>query len=286
MTTTTDADMEERMERVRALGIWEIDHPNSFKVEDNGHTLWFEHYDVISLSSNLSTLKDCQAVHDAWVSKTPLKDLVEFKLPWFSQQQCNYCQQRDFLFDGFTISCADPCPYPDGMPIKVEIEIPSGKILFGNDFRDKFPIPGDEEFYVNAAYGIGQTVEAAASINFGHFFVGNSCPSVFRKDGNRFTIANPGFKEDIKGDEDEEYPFPGENVGSVITDLWWVSFVDGGEANKRGLDRGKDGWSTFEVEVEPGTYVLDYYALLKSFDRDDYHNPNGIVYADLTLKDY
>lgn len=54
---------------------------------------------------------------------------------------------------GFTITkdcikATEPCKYPNGIPLCiVQIEVPSGKLVFGNDFRGQVSVKPD--FYLN-----------------------------------------------------------------------------------------------------------------------------------------
>ena len=66
--------------------------------------------------------------------------------------------------------------------VKVAINIPSGKLICGNDFRKQYPNAGG--FYVNETVGIKQTIESYGKIGLFHGFCGNTCPTLFLNGNN------------------------------------------------------------------------------------------------------
>lgn len=215
-----------------------------------------------------------ERISSALRSGVPLEESILLRK--HMSYSCQYCGADSFTTDGFNITAATECPHPDGFVTRSEIEVPSGKLVFGNDFREVFP-DVVEDFYVNEATGIRDCTEAYGRAGMFHFFVGNTCPGVYVKDGV-LDIANPA----VVGETDEEIPYDGKEVGGVITDLWWVSAMDADEAERRGLVL--DGRWDFSVDVEPGTYVLESYVTMKDFheDRDDYSTPT--VHGRITRK--
>lgn len=131
------------------------------------------------------------------------------------------------------------------------IEVPSGKLAVGNDFRDLYP--GCPDYDVNEKVGIKLTFEWYAKNGLLHGFVGNSCPSVFQ-DGDSIHIASPK----IYDENDEELPksewgIPGKEVASICTDLWWYSIADYDDFVSRGGREPKD-----VIKVTPGRYVIQH----------------------------
>jgi hypothetical protein len=273
-----------------------------FEVEDNGHTVYFETtYDsftpnellmVFDMGESLFNEHSARGLIEAWKTGKPITQVqydqnklwperkgppvMHYYMPipfsvsrFLGQEKCSYCGHRDFYTDGFKIWTDRPCPLKDGIEVKVSIEVPSGKLLVGNDFRNEFPVKNDD-FYVNELHEMARCTETYAEEGpMLHFFVGNSCPSIYRSkdDPNKLICANPIYEED--GDEDGEIEGYEKTGSSVCTDLWWVSIADYDEAAKRGLTTDGPGWTENDVvEVEPGTYVLDYHGLKKGFDRD------------------
>lgn len=149
----------------------------------------------------------------------------------------------------------------------VNIEFPSGEMVFADDYPDCFD-PG--KFNLDTVMGIQLRSERMAEQGMMHFFVGNSCPDVW-KDGDTIYVGDLPEDEWDKAD------------GSICTDLWWASFVDPTIVTRRtinmeGLEnedsdlrktieymRGKGG----SVKVSPGTYRCTSYYHLGNLDDDD-----------------
>ena len=126
-----------------------------------------------------------------------------------------------------------------------ELNVPSGVMVVGNDFRGHFRVLGD--FDVNKPTGIRKTTEAMAAVGCAHGFVGNSCPGVYQTKLNTFIIAGSGEKGSPRGTK----------VASVCTDLWWYSIVDYDEFKRRGCE-GKYGDAQL-VPTKPGVYRFTHY---------------------------
>lgn len=233
-----------------------------FKIDPKNHTSHFERLSYIDFSLAESITDDeREKLIDAWVLGIPLEEPLNYEAAYYSHQVCFYCGDSSFVFDGFTLSAKNECSCENGYVIKIELEVPSGRLYVGNDFRDEFPSEEGDDQDVNKGFGVKKTIEGFVKEKMLHFFVGNSCPGVYRvKDGeDTFLIGNPEVDEDF-----EPVEGLGKKEASVCTDLWWASIVDGDEGDKRGLEPGYD---VDEINVEPGTYVLEYYGLVKSFER-------------------
>lgn len=296
-----------------------------FEVEDGGHNLHFDghHFTPFDLvmavrRDDIFSKNDAEGLIRAWAEGVPVTDLtfiipatehtaesthphhrIPFSISRYNgPEKCSDCGHRDFFTDGFKIWPSRSCPIPEGISLKVEVPIPSGRLMVGNDFRDEFPVEEDD-FYVNEPSEIARCVQAYAKVGMFHFFVGNTCPGVYRKsdDPNHLIVANPAFSEDESVDEEEDDfdsidGFQSQEA-SVCTDLWWVSMVDADEAEKRGLSTDGPGWTQNDViEVEPGIYELEYHGLKRDFDRDsnstwnreEGYVPTPVIYATLTRK--
>lgn len=218
--------------------------------------------------------EDFERVKQAWASQTPLEDW----LPYHTAEvlnACGYCGHWQYETNGFVLRATAPCPHPDGLEFSVDLDVPSGKILVGNDFRDVFFVKNDD-FYVNEPREIKRCTEAyATEAQMLHFFVGNSCPGIYRMadDPDHLICASPNYSVEDEG------PEPIEGVASyeagVITDLWWVCMVDAEEGTFRGVE---DPHAQI-IKVTPGTYRLTYHALRKDFPR--WEDPRPEIYADL-----
>jgi hypothetical protein len=142
-----------------------------------------------------------------------------------------------------------------GTEIQVAINVPSGKLVFDNDFREVF-IPDWREtdnYDVNHRLGIKKTVEAYAKAGMFHPFVGNTCPGIWKESDTVIRIANPSFDENDVCLND----IPGKEVGSVCTDLWWVCVADLGEYSRR-LGINNLPHDVDVVKVKPGRYIMTY----------------------------
>lgn len=140
------------------------------------------------------------------------------------------------------------------MIVKIAIDIPSGKLVCGNDFRDYYRKDRyDVNFDVNEVVGIKQTIEEYGRRGLFHGFVGNSCPGLYLK-GNRLNIVSLAYDEET--DEIIEDRSLGDRVGSICTDLWWYSIADYDDFISRGGKTDKR-WDSV-IDVEPGRYVLNH----------------------------
>lgn len=114
----------------------------------------------------------------------------------------------------------------------VEINVPSGHLVFGNNPRDTFRAYGNRE--VNRFIERLRTSRDYEELNIAHFSVLNTCPSVSKIDNTNLIV----------GQQD------GPSEGTIITDLWWYFAVD-----KDYFDlKGGDYKNTFIVDVSPGRY--------------------------------
>ncbi|KKK59685.1 hypothetical protein LCGC14_3031900 [marine sediment metagenome] len=146
----------------------------------------------------------------------------------------------------------------------VDIEFPSGEMLFNDTYPDCFDC-GD--FDVNTVAGVQECSEYMAKQGMMHFFVGNSCPAVWKEGEVIFVGCIP--------DDD-----CGTRVGSICTDLWWASFVDPTIVTRRSINiqglenpdsdpqkeiahmKDKGG----SIKVTPGTYRCTSYYHLGDMD--------------------
>lgn len=200
--------------------------------------------------------------------------------------ECTYCGKGyKVSFDGTWKVVGAPCKYPEGLPTTTwELNVPSGKLVVANDLRDVFPM-SESVSSVNMILGQHETALAYSRVGMSHASVGNSCPSVYRRDAEHYTISG-GVPEEYKsstylGKEGDEYKYEnvewaegeyeaaveamGEDVASICTDLWWYSIVDYdeyirrsafvfGEDSARRVKEELDGWTVSVVDVKPGVY--------------------------------
>lgn len=192
--------------------------------------------------------------------------------------ECSECGEYVSLeTNGITMSVCQPCECPPEGPIEFELNVPSGELVYTDDLRPLFDIVGDYD--INWRLGLIKQSLAMAKIGCAHGFVGNSCPGVYRVNDTTLAVASVPIDDDA----DEPINPPGEQVGSICTDLWWYSFVDAEEYERRG---GTKEDQVNRLKVHPGVYKFSH-----KLRRDD--SDETFVYATLTwirepdpVKDY
>lgn len=246
------------------------------------------------------TWYEVQEIHDADFGEMNAKNIADTvnMAQFFTEefgpnhaidrQQCACCGERiSYHLEGDTIvPTKDIACFDADAPYIVEVQVPTGQLIMadypahGSKVIQQFDCDGD----IGCAKGIADHVASYARGNVIHFFVGNSCPSVYTKDDEIY-VGNPEYKET----EDDEIEVPlaegAQDRGSICTDLWWTTIVDAEIyrqlAEKQGLDNPeqivqeaiKDADCHHVVlNVKPGTYRCTYYG------RDNDENPSH-VYA-------
>lgn len=150
----------------------------------------------------------------------------------------------------------------NGNPI-FEISVPSGELLFVDWFRSEPGVLKKDEYSLNLSSikGIVGMTNHYAENNIGHFYTMNTSPLIYQK-GNELFIGRPATNElFLKGTEE---------MGKVITDLWWVTFIDKAIFEKiaikeLGEKKGKQFVNRLVkeahviVKVEPGMYQFEYF---------------------------
>lgn len=143
---------------------------------------------------------------------------------------CNCDEPVAFMLDieKKTAVAQSVCQFSNGLPeYSVELDVPSGKLVFANDFRTFFggmrgePRERGPRGSVNYVAGQCAVAEHYASKGMFHITVGNTSPGIY-KSGNTITMASR--REGVKAKADEK-DF-GRKCGSICTDLWWYSAAD------------------------------------------------------------
>src|SRR6185436_16510539 len=200
---------------------------------------------------------------------------IEPKKLSFKYFNCQHCgEDIEFIFDGEIITTEATCQFPKGVKeVTIELNIPSGVMVFANDLRKWFPVQFD--YNVNRDAGILKTILAYEKVGMAHGFVGNTCPGVYQINNQRLSISAGccDIGEETWDDEQQDYVPMTENkaveitpagnrVGSICTDLWWYSVVDYEDFKRRFLDMG-GSLKNFKryiknkcdvVGVQPGLY--------------------------------
>lgn len=152
------------------------------------------------------------------------RNKVEFQ----SSLRCPACNQYLTMiidYDQMAIvplSKVKDCPLAN-VPtnIVVELNSPSGKLVFLNDPREFFKLERENRYAIsiNSTLGCIQETQFYADHNIGHFFIGNCMPYIFQKDNE---ILFSSFDEEYEDDRFEGY----EQLGYVCTGLWWYTILD------------------------------------------------------------
>lgn len=182
--------------------------------------------------------------------------------------ECGVCGEsvnyifKDDVFTTDNEECFEIEPY------SFEVAFPSGKVIF-DDWpeyaSDLLKGLDDDAVSINAFKGCVLRSQAYAQQNVMHVFVGNTCPSVYYKDG----IILIGHNE-YDYDKDIETPLMDnpEQTDSICTDLWWATGVDYEVYKKMAIKKfGKeDGTEKINdlfkkdfVTIKPGIYKVTHY---------------------------
>jgi hypothetical protein len=187
------------------------------------------------------------------------------------------------------------CGLTEGVPMVIELAVPSGKIIVTDSLRPVFDFDL-LNYNSKAGQAEAQQIMAAQGCAFGP--VGNSSPSLVRIGGaesNSYVISN--FDEELEPGDDGY--FAGEKLASICTDLWAYSIADFDHfvATARAMfeaasEKGRDdlaqddllswavqpgdahdridqlGWTVTVVDVTPGTYRFTHHTGEAGFDDD------------------
>lgn len=166
----------------------------------------------------------------------------------------------------------------------VTIQVPSGELLLGDWFRvagfteaserleKSLPRPHPD---INSLQGcVDRTRLYAQHLGFGHVTAGNTSPTVVEQ-GGKLIVGRPYYDEEYEQDGAwlPSPPLNGVDLGSVCTDLWWVTIIDRQvlvDVASRHAPRAKveedvaalldkPYSSVVKVQVPPGEYHL-YFA--------------------------
>lgn len=210
--------------------------------------------------------KDIKNILSAAKKKVPLGRWISFDSDFgvITSQKCPCCGAGDFGVEtnGIEIRIkGEKCPFEDGIPLtEWELNVPSGKLVVANDLRSIFPLPDEESFDIDGAFGCRQTSLEYAANGLSHAFVGNTCPGVFKLEKDSYKIANTPAEEFWNGKEYIEIkpriPFEGEEVAQICTDLWWYSICDKEEFDRRckRFKIDEKDLSAKVIAVKPGVY--------------------------------
>ena len=217
----------------------------------------------------------------------------------------SFSVETDDAGEPVTLVAATACELTAGIPMVIELAVPSGKMIVTDSLRPAFDFD-----LLNYNSKVGQAEAQAIMVAQGCAFgpVGNSSPSLVRTGDGTFMISDV---DDELAPDDEGY-VAGEVLARICTDLWAYSIADldhfvavarekYAAANE---DERKDlvqrelirwaiqpgdprerldqlGWTVTVVDVTPGTYRFTHHTGEIDFDFDAW----PAVYAHIELVD-
>lgn len=213
---------------------------------------------------------------EALKNKKKLDKPVRLLYGPFDSSRCRYCGEAiTWVCDGLSVFSNTSCAHPDGVECALELNVPSGRIIWANDLRPHgFDLIGDG-YDINTSFGCVQRSKAFEKIGCVTGFVGNTCPSIYlrtpQKDqvGERFLVAN-SYSENYHA---KKHPKLGKVVGSIITDLWWFCAVDGGEFSRR----SSGDVDTLTTKVRPGVYQFNHLVHRRGWSDED----SPVIYTEV-----
>lgn len=241
------------------------------EVDFNGHFLeksrpsYTEHLKSrLRLESSMHLMREPAATLRKIIARETFEPFA-FELG-FSLETCGECGAHlHATFDGKTVRVAEPCACPEGMPeFSMEIDIPSGKMVFANDLRRFYSDPPHDRprgvGLTGSGYDLGTNVGTReeslvwAAAGMGYGYVGNSCPGIYKMGPNHFVIGRDGYE--LRDDGDVETPHAGKRIGTICTDLWWYSIGDDDYLKTKGYKPNK----TYDriVTVTPGRFRITH----------------------------
>lgn len=161
---------------------------------------------------------------------------------------------------------------------EVKVNFSTGELLIADWFRIKEFTEQVEynkdykDVSINASLGQIKSTQHAANLGFVTVHVGNSCPTIFEKDGN-FVFGREKEEGDVISYTDK---------GTVCTDLWNVTIIDKQKlieivALKLGEEKAMEIVEEYIAEndmhkfsVTPGEYTIGFYprSNINKFDKE------------------
>ena len=204
------------------------------------------------------------------------------KFPIFSEENCSHCGEhiqyylKGEQFVPYHIEESKLVPAESNCvkeeEVIVEIPFPSGELIFADWIEHSEELVGHLDKKTIPIQFPKVKIKRSkdyAEKGFGHFYVGNTSPSVFQKENTIFIGHNSYDKnnKDILLDKEAKH------MGMIDIDLWWVSVCDrkiyermaiekfgkekGKEMTEAAVKDAKENHAV--VQVEPGTYQLCYF---------------------------
>lgn len=169
-----------------------------------------------------------------------------------------------------------------------EVNFPTGKVICADRLPNSYDmlqrLDDNCTHTLNSSLGLKERTLSYATENILHVFVGNTCPSVFKKDdtlvighSSNNECGNCSCGREECNCEYEEYPpiDGAENIANICTDLWWASVVDvsiyekllADYFGKEEAEKYMDKIEAVETKLKPGVYKCTYHRVEDTYDR-------------------
>lgn len=182
---------------------------------------------------------------------------------------CRHCDEYiswELDESGEGLIAKTPCQFPNGITQYIDIKVSSGKIIVGNDLRPVFD--GFKEGFPSYNTSVGQAavVKKYAAQGCAYGPVGNSCPSLYRHEDGKYSIASI-YSEEADDAVEEAY---GESLAWICTDLWAYHIADYAVYLERGGEPIEEQhWAgPFVIDFPNGTYRFHHHTWEKDFNHD------------------
>lgn len=229
--------------------------------------------------------EDLQSLLDAHAKGEPLDRWVEVVRGY--EYGCPNCRvdpgPSTHLFEcnGLVVRPVEECPYPEGLVTEWELNIPSGRMLIGNDLRFMNQLPDHRNINTRlntrlqildyakidmaVGFGIGNTSPSVYRMADGSLEIGRKLQRVWRVPKNGVLIppvedvlkenkkawwvtVRPEDRRSLYGDKTiTNLPKGCKKVANIATDVGAYSIIDFEEGYKRAKYAGmtEEGWSEF-----------------------------------------
>lgn len=160
-----------------------------------------------------------------------------------------------------------PCSFPSkDVFFTGTLNVPSGKLIFVNDFRDlytKEERDGNKDS-INSVIGLKKNFEYWLSLGMIYIFTSNTSPSIFKNNVNGEVSIKSQY--DYNPDTDEEidnYTDDETYLGYICTDLWAACGMDYENFRARCEEKGISAEEYMQknsavlVDLKPGVYQVN-----------------------------
>lgn len=205
----------------------------------NTEAEFYNYFSKESILGNMQVSLICSAIS---IAKFPMENLRNLTITPFGylphgielneDLTCPFCGKRMgrvmLNYDTLEIVPSraemEPCPNKNNSISKVQLSVPSKKLVFLNDIRRAFNVEPESKISINSILGKMKQTKVYSDHNIGYFFVSNTSPQILQKEG-KILIDTNYFEDDENKSNLKKYK-DYVNKGYVCTDLWWYFVLD------------------------------------------------------------